>query len=81
MADLFDWKPIPTSGDDERLIDAYSDIGRSIDDLAYTQDFEEICRRVIDGPIDDARRHFVFKRLLGLRKRGQLPRVTSLRRR
>ena len=73
MSAEFDWSPPPLAPEDARLLDAYASVGRSVDDLAYTEDFEGICHAVIDGPIDNSRRHYLFKRLLTLRKQGLLP--------
>lgn len=73
MSTDFDWSPPPLAPEDARLLDAYASAGRSVDDLAYTDDFEDICCAVLDGPIDNSRRHYLFKRLLTLRKQGLLP--------
>lgn len=59
---------------DEDLIRAYREIGRSVDDLAYTPEFD----RLVDlyaragHPAD---KYQVFRRLLILRKSGLLPRL------
>lgn len=74
----FVWSPPPLSPEDQRLIDAYTRLGRAVDDLAYTPEFEELCRGVIDGEVNDTKRHHIFKRLLGLRKTGRLPRVGAV---
>jgi len=80
MPESFQWDPPPLLPEDERILDAYTLVGRPLDQLAYTAEFEEICRAAIDGPIDDSRRHHVFKRLMTLRKMGRLPRTSSLNR-
>ncbi|HEX8341640.1 MAG TPA: hypothetical protein VF624_12080 [Tepidisphaeraceae bacterium] len=63
----------PLSSADQRLIDAYSRIGRSVDELAYTPDFDRLCEDLGVGESLGAKRE-VFLRLLTLRKLGRLPR-------
>jgi hypothetical protein len=63
----------PLSSDDQRLIDAYMRIGRSVDELAYTPDFDLLCDELGVGQSLNAKRQ-VFLRLLTLRKLGRLPR-------
>lgn len=74
MVDDFDWQVAPLGADDERLVDAYLSIGRSLDDLPYTADFENLFRKLGRHDSQDER-HAVFKRLLSLRKMGRLPRI------
>lgn len=57
---------------DQRLIDAYVTVGRPLDDLPYTEEFEAL-RRLIGAEDSDLARHFVLRRLLTLRKNGWLP--------
>ena len=59
---------------DEDLIRVYRDIGRSVDDLAYTSDFEKLYDlfKKAGHPGDKQQ---VFRRLLILRKSGLLPRL------
>lgn len=78
MANSFDWNPPPLSDEEQRIVDAYTRLGTALDDLAYTPDFEELCRGVVDGEVNDYKRHHIFKRLLGLRKTGRLPRVGAV---
>ncbi|HAI11123.1 MAG TPA: hypothetical protein DCM28_05420 [Phycisphaerales bacterium] len=62
--------------DDVNLIKAYVEIGKPVDALVYTEDFE----RLLDIVHEDhqlATKHKIFLRLLNLRKRGRLPRITS----
>lgn len=62
---------------DQRLVDAYTTIGRPVDDLPYTEDFEKL-RRLMEMEDSNEARHFLFKRLLRLRKMGRLPRFSML---
>ena len=59
------------STQDETLIGVYERIGRTLDDLPYTQEFEEL-RAAIDA---DMTRRDVLHRLMNLRKAGKLPRL------
>ncbi len=61
-------------GADSRLLDAYVEIGRTLDDLPYTHDFESLLERVGVGE-EAAGRREVFRRLHNLRKAGKLPRL------
>ena len=51
MSQTFDWTTEPLSAEDQKLVDAYRTIGRSLDDLPYTADFEKL--RVAVGADDD----------------------------
>ncbi len=70
------WKAPPLAPEDEALIDAYTTIGRPLDDLPYTEDFERLLE-LLKRPHDRDQMQYVFRRLLTLRKRGQLPRLHS----
>jgi hypothetical protein len=59
---------------DQDLIRAYRDVGRSVDDLAYTQDFDRLYQAYA-GAGHRSEKHEVFRRLLILRKSGLLPRL------
>lgn len=61
-------------GGDDRLVAAYVEIGRTLDDLPYTQDFETLLERVGMGQ-EPAGRREVFHRLHNLRKASRLPRL------
>jgi hypothetical protein len=74
MPSQFEWEAPPLDSRDGELVDAYVAVGRSLDDLPYTEDFERIRRMVHSEDSDDAR-HMLFRRLLRLRKMGRLPRV------
>lgn len=56
---------------DALLVSVYERMGRTLDDLPYTDEMERICAAVERG--DDARG--VFHRLHNLRKAGKLPRL------
>lgn len=77
MPDQFQWELPPLDSADERLIDAYLLVGRPLEDLPYTDDFERLCRILKADDSDDAR-HLLYKRLLRLRTRGRLPRISLL---
>lgn len=65
---------ISLSKSDEDLIRVYREVGRSVDDLAYTGDFEKLyAMYTAAGNTGD--KHEVFRRLLILRKSGLLPRL------
>ncbi|HYM99688.1 MAG TPA: hypothetical protein VET25_08080 [Aestuariivirgaceae bacterium] len=70
------WQAPPLSAEDAALIDAYATIGRSWDELPHTPDFRRLMD-LLQRPHDDDHMHYVFRRLLTLRKRGQLPRLNS----
>ena len=77
MSDQFDWSVPPLDPADERLVEAYKAYGRTHDDLAYTPEFESLIRVLgVEDSIEA--RHMVYQRLLSLRKRGRLPRVSRL---
>lgn len=56
---------------DELLISVYQKVGRTLDDLPYTQEFEKI----FAACGDDTTRAALFRRLHNLRKAGKLPRL------
>lgn len=63
---------VTLSADDEELISAYSRVGRGLDWLPYTEDFDKLVSE-LGKPETCAVKHAVFQRLLRLRKRGRLP--------
>lgn len=71
------WTAPELSSDDEKLIAAYVRVGRSLDDLAYTKEFDEIARTMQVGSDDLDGKHALYKRLLTLRKQARLPRMTE----
>lgn len=74
MTTDFDWEAPPLSAEDERLVAAYRSVGRSVDELPYTTEFEELVK-LVGRSTSDVERHAVFKRLVNLRKMGRLPRL------
>lgn len=62
------------SDEDFVLIDLYLDTNVPIDALAYTSRFDELYEKYI-GKYPGHTKAEVFRRLLSLRKRGQLPRL------
>jgi hypothetical protein len=59
---------------DQDLIRAYRAVNRSVDDLAYTPDFDRVYDLFVQAG-NQAEKHEVFRRLLILRKSGLLPRL------
>ena len=59
---------------DKDLIQAYRQVNRSVDDLAYTSDFEKL-HELYSQAGHHTEKHDVFRRLLLLRKSGLLPRL------
>jgi hypothetical protein len=77
MTEAFNWNAPPLSAEDQRLIDEYVRVGRSVDDLAFTKEFEDFCDRLL-GRHDRETQRDVFLRLLRLRKQARLPLPTSV---
>ena len=75
--DDFDWSAPPLSSEDQRLIDAYVRAGRFLDDLPYTAEFDKLVLG-LGEPDNQESRHFIFRRLLNLRKMGRLPRLSMV---
>jgi hypothetical protein len=74
--DDFDWVGPPVSAEDQRLIDAYVQTRRALDDLAYTPEFQQLVQS-LTGEASLLNLHTVFRRLLTLRKMGLLPRLSD----
>lgn len=68
------WNAPPLSQEDEFLIEAYIKVGEPLDSLPYTDEFERLVKFLNKKPTRDNLRE-THRRLLTLRKRGQLPRV------
>jgi len=73
MEDSMWWDAPPISRDDQALIDAYVEVGRPLDDLAYSDDFEKIAKSVGVDPNNKGQLHGLYKRLIALRKMAILP--------
>ena len=71
MADTLFGGADELGGDDAMLVAVYQRMGRTLDDLPYTEELGEICRAIERA--DDPRG--VFHRLHNLRKAGKLPRM------
>ena len=69
--------PRPSADDEQRLIKAYVAIGRTLDDLPYTGDFEKLVARLRASGLPDPDRRAVILSLQRLRKarKGGLPSV------
>jgi hypothetical protein len=72
MPEEFPWDAPPLDPQDQRLVEAYRSINRSVDRLPYTQEFEKL-RELVSAPDTDEARRFIYQRLLTLRKMGRLP--------
>lgn len=68
------WELPPLSPEDQRLRDVYIQVGRPVDQLPYTPDFEKLVKILGWGDSPEIK-YSVFQRLLMLRKRGRLPQV------
>jgi hypothetical protein len=64
----------PLSADDQHLVDAYVQVGRVVDQLPYSTDFEGLVKRV-GSQFTLEVKYRIYQRLLALRKRGRLPRL------
>ncbi|HEX8875647.1 MAG TPA: hypothetical protein VF777_02800 [Phycisphaerales bacterium] len=71
-SDIF--RPDPLSELDQVLLDLYLKFGKSVDDLAYSDEFEVIYAE-LQARGDKRTKGQVYRRLLSLRKSGRLPRV------
>jgi len=74
-SDSFEWKTPVLDAEDQILIDEYERLGISLDSLAYTPEFKELVSRVGGNPATEPELRKTYLRLLGLRKRGVLPRL------
>lgn len=72
MNEEFPWDLPPLDPQDQRLVEAYLRVGRPVDKLPYTPEFDRLCRLVGADDSDEAR-YLVFQRLLNLRKSSRLP--------
>lgn len=68
--------PLFENVDEQRVIDAYAEQGRTLDDLPYTQEFEAIYHVLTEGESQPAvSKAELFHRLHNIRKAGRLPRL------
>lgn len=77
MPKKFSWSAPPLKPEDDRLLASYEKIGRPLDLLPYTEDFEKLMGELVPSATDEAKAD-VFRRLLYLRKAGRLPRAASV---
>ena len=56
----------------QRLIAAYVEVGRTLDDLPYTEEFIRMCE-LASATEAGMNEHAVFRRLQNIRKAGKLP--------
>ncbi|MEM9881885.1 MAG: hypothetical protein AAF800_03070 [Planctomycetota bacterium] len=71
----FNWESPPLGQQDQALVEAYQRIGVPLDSLAYTEKFLELVREAELNPNEMEDLRHTYRRLLGLRKRGLLPRL------
>ncbi|MBI1371145.1 MAG: argininosuccinate lyase [Phycisphaera sp.] len=62
---------VDVSDEDEALITAYRELGRTLDDLPYTDEFEALYK----AAGGERSRSDVLRRLMNMRKAGKLPRL------
>jgi hypothetical protein len=74
-SDDFDWKTPVLDADDQILIEEYERLGVSLDSLAYTPEFKNLVSKIGGDPQSEPDLRKIYLRLLGLRKRGVLPRL------
>jgi hypothetical protein len=67
----------PLSVDDERLVEAYARLGRPVDALPYTPEFDALVTSLHEAG-DQRDRGELMRRLLNLRKAARLPRLGSV---
>ena len=73
MPTQFDWNVPPLAPEDQELVDAYASVGRPLDSLPYTRDFDRLVELLGFSNPDEAKKNEVFKRLMRIRKAGRLP--------
>jgi hypothetical protein len=72
------WDIPPLSQEDQRLVDCYVKIGKPLDRLAYSDEFEKLVdmfRGTSNNSLSE--KYLLYQRLLQLRKQGRLPRLGS----
>ena len=69
----FDFSTTPLSPEDQNFADAYESLGRPLDDLVYTDEFDQLLE-MLGRPRTNEMRRYLYKRLLALKQRGILPR-------
>jgi hypothetical protein len=67
----------PLSPEDDRLVEAYKLLGRPVDDLPYTPEFEAMVQS-LQAQGDSRDKGTLLRRLLALRKAARLPRLGRL---
>jgi argininosuccinate lyase len=65
---------LPGAAADQKLVEVYEQVGRTLDDLPYTAEFDRIYR-ALDAEGMGLSRHDVLHRLHNLRKAGRLPKA------
>lgn len=68
------WAVPPLDSEDQRLVDAYVHVGKPLDQIVYTSDFDRLVK-MLNLPDTADQKHLVYRRLLQLRKRGRLPQL------
>src|SRR5579862_2691589 len=77
MPRTFSWAAPPLAPEDEKLVAAYEKIGKPLDLLPFTDDFEKLMNE-LEQEATDEKKAEIFRRLLNLRKAGRLPRANSI---
>jgi hypothetical protein len=68
------WDAPPLSPEDQQLIEAYRQNGRTVDELPYTVQFDQLMETLGKKDASLSEKHATYQRLLYLRKSGRLPR-------
>jgi hypothetical protein len=71
MPEQLNWPTRRSSPEEQRLIDEFRAIGSSIEDLPYTPEFDELCRRM-NYELNDESRNRLFRQLSFLRQIGTM---------
>ncbi len=71
------WRVPPLSAEDQALVDAYQEIGKPLDRLPYSEDFDRLMK-MLSKPLERDQMFLVHQRLLHLRKTGRLPAIGRL---
>jgi hypothetical protein len=71
------WELPILSPEDQKIIDAYIQVGAPVDQLPYSDAFKKLMEKLGEDKPSEERKYQVFQRLLQLRKKARLPRITQ----
>ncbi len=66
------WEIPPLSPDEQDLVNAYREIGKPFEQLAYTESFDRLIT-MLGKPNTNDQKFLVYQRLQRLEKQGRLP--------